>query len=218
MLTNRPFPAWRKPSNVRSARARRTIQRLAVRAGESDCRAAEKESEGRGAVRDRLRSVGAAAYRHLRRGRAHHHGAPCLSRAHRGQDQDPADCVLRRHGWIPQSAGQFAEQGDAGSTSRPAAHPRARSVRHPSESGRSQQCPAARVSRHVWIRLRVRQFDRLLHFRKIRRDPAAGAGAHREGDGGDAAVPARGACGELFAVPADLPAYRRGAVCADHRA
>src|SRR6476620_4596396 len=54
------------PEPERSSRARRTIQRLAVRAGESDCRAAEEESKGRGAVRDRLWPVGPAAYRHLR--------------------------------------------------------------------------------------------------------------------------------------------------------
>ncbi len=59
---------------------------------------------------------------------------------------------------------------------------------------------------------------RLLRFRKIRRDAVARAGAHRSGDGGDAAVAARGARGELLAVPADLSAHRRGAVCADHRA
>ena len=112
----------------RSACARRTIQRLAVRAGESDCRAAEEKPKGRGAVRDRLRSVGAAAYRHLRRGRAHHHGAPCLSRADRGQDQDPAAGVFRRHGRAAQGAGQRPQQGDAGGASRQAADARAGSV------------------------------------------------------------------------------------------
>ena len=46
----------------------------------------------------------------------------------------------------------------------------------------------------------------------------AHAGAAREGDGDHAAVVARGARGELLAVPPHLPAHRRGAVCADRRA
>ena len=90
----------------------------------------KKKPEGRGAVRDRLRPVGPAAYRHLRRGRAHHHGAPRLSRADRGQDQDAAAGVLRRHGRPAQGAGQRAEQGDAGAASRQAADAGAGSVRH----------------------------------------------------------------------------------------
>ena len=81
----------------------------------------KKTAKGRGAVRDRLRPVGPAAYRHLRRGRAHHHGAPRLSRADRGQDQDAAARVFRRHGRPAQGAGQRAEQGDADVASRQAA-------------------------------------------------------------------------------------------------
>ncbi len=202
----------------RSARARRTIQRLAVRAGEGDCRAAEEETEGRGAVRDRLRSLGAAAYRHVRRGRAHHHGAPCVSRADRGQDQDPAARVLRRHGWPAQGAGQRAQQGDAGKAPRQAPDHGAGSVRHPSELRRAQQCAAARLPRYVRIRLRVRERDRLLQVGTVRRDAAQDAGADRQGDGDHAAFLARGARGDLFAVPADLPAHRRGALCAHRRA
>ena len=84
----------------------------------------KKQAEGRGHLRDRLRSVRPAAHRHLRRGRAHHHGAPRLPRAHRRQGQDPADRVLRRHGRPAQGAGQHAEQGDAGAASRQAADAR----------------------------------------------------------------------------------------------
>ena len=40
---------------------------------------------------------------------------------------------------------------------------------HPS-FGAAQQCAAARVPRHLRLRLRVRQLDRLLHVGKIRRD------------------------------------------------
>ena len=51
-------------------------------------------------------------------------------------------------------------------------------------------------------------------FGQVRRGAAAHAGAARCGDGDHAAVAARGARGELFAVPADLSAHRHGAVCA----
>ena len=43
------------------------------------------------------------------------------SRAHRGQDPDPADRLFRRHGRVAQGAGQCAEPGDAGAASRQAA-------------------------------------------------------------------------------------------------
>ena len=42
---------------------------------------------------------------------------------------------------------------------------------------RAQQCAAARVSRHLRLRLRIRQLDRLLHVGKVRRGAAAHAGA-----------------------------------------
>ena len=120
-----------------SARTGRAIERLAVRGSAQDRRAAEEEAEGRGDLRDRLRPVRPAAYRHLRRGRAHHHGAPRLPRAHRRQDQDAADRVLRRHGRPAQGAGQRAEQGVAGEASRQAADQGARSVRHASRASAS---------------------------------------------------------------------------------
>jgi lysyl-tRNA synthetase class 1 len=50
---------------------------------------------------------------------------------------------------------------------------------------------------------------------KIRRDASEDAGADREGDGDHAAISARGTRGKLFAVSADLPAYRCGASGAD---
>src|SRR5258708_20401236 len=49
----------------RSPCARRTIQRLAVRAGERDCPAAQETTQPRGLVRDRLWTVPPAAYRHF---------------------------------------------------------------------------------------------------------------------------------------------------------
>ena len=54
-------------------------------------------------------------------------------------------------------------------------------------------------------------------FGKVRRGATAHAGAFRCGDGDHAAEPARGARGDLFAVPADLSAHRRGAAGADRR-
>ena len=120
----------------------------------------KKQAEGRGHLRDRLRPLRPAAYRHLRRGGAHHHGAPRLPRAHRGQGEDAADRLLRRHGRLAQGAGQRAQQGAAGEASRQAADQGARSVRHPRELRRPQQCAAARLPRPLRLRLRVHVLDR----------------------------------------------------------
>src|ERR1700759_3475905 len=51
------------------------------------------------------------------------YGASCVSGAHRGQGQDPADRFLGRHGRPAQGAGQRAEQGNAGTAPRQAADP-----------------------------------------------------------------------------------------------
>ena len=56
----------------------------------------------RSVVRDRLRPVGPAAYRHVRRGRAHDLGAPRVRTD--VADQDAADRDLRRHGRPAQGA------------------------------------------------------------------------------------------------------------------
>ena len=56
---------------------------------------------------------------------------------------------------------------------------RARSVRHASELRRPQQCAAARLPRHLRLRLRIRELDRLLQVRQVRRRAAAHAGATR---------------------------------------
>ena len=53
---------------------------------------------------------------------------------------------------------------------------------------RAQQCAAARLPRHLRLRLRIRELDRLLHFGQVRRGAAAHAGAVRAGDGDHAAV------------------------------
>ena len=146
------------------------------------------------------------------------HGAPRLSRADRRQDQDPPDRLLRRHGRAAQGARQRPQQGDAGAASRQAADQGARSVRHPCKLRRAQQRAAARLPRSVRLRLRIHVVDRLLHVGAFRRRAAQGAGALRRSDGHHAAVAARGACADLFAVPADLSAHRRRAAGAGDRA
>ena len=55
----------------------------------------------------------------------------------------------------------------------------------------------------VRLRLRIRELDRLLQVRPLRRDAAQVPRAFRRGDERHAAVAARGARADLFAVPAD---------------
>ena len=165
----------------------------------------KKQAEGRGDLRDRLRPLRPAAYRHVRRGRAHHDGAPCVPRAHRRQGEDAADRVLGRHGRAAQGAGQRAEQGHAGRASRQAADAGA-ATRSRTSIRRSRAHNNARLRAFldsVRLRLRVRELDRLLQVRPLRRDAAQVPRALRRGDEHHAAVAARGARADLFAVPAD---------------
>ena len=92
----------------------------------SGCARPERE---RSPVRDRVRAVRAAAYRHLRRGRAHDLGAERLHAADRRPAVAPAR-LQRRHGRAAQGAGQRAEPGHAGGAPRQAAHRHPRPVRH----------------------------------------------------------------------------------------
>ena len=178
----------------------------------------DRFSGGR-AVRDGLRPVRPAAYRHVRRGGAHDHGAARLPRADRRQGPDAAAVLLRRHGRLAQGAGQRAQQGDAARLSRQAADARARPVlERISVVRRGQQCAAARLPRPLRLRLRIRLVDRLLHVGPLRRDAAEDARALRRGDGDHAAVAARGAVADLFAVPADPSQDRRSSAGADRRA
>ena len=82
---------------------------------------------------------------------------------------------------------------------------------------RAQQRAAARLPRHVRLRIRIHVVDAVLHVRPVRRDAAQGAGALRRGDGDHAAVAARGAGADLFAVPADRSAHRHRAAGAGAR-
>ena len=108
------------------------FQGLAVRGGAQAARSAGPTANPGGApdrVRDRLWPVGAAAHRHLQRGAAHDHGAPCAFHA-LSRPADAADRVQRRHGRPAQGARQRAQPGDAGRASRQAADAHPRSVRH----------------------------------------------------------------------------------------
>ena len=107
---------------------RRGRARVAIRRSPQARRPHRRQGAGQRlcAARDRLRPVRPAAYRHLRRGRAHHHGAPGVPAAERRADA--AVLLLRRHGRAAQGARQRAQQGDAGGPSRQAAHRGARSV------------------------------------------------------------------------------------------
>ena len=136
----------------------------------------ERTGQTGGAVRDRLWPLGPAAYRHLRRSRAHHHGAPCVPGADRRQDQDPAARLLRRHGRPAQGSRQRAEQGHVARPSRQAADRACptRSARTRA-SARTTTRMLRALPRRVRLRLRVRVVDRLLHVRPLRRGAAAHA-------------------------------------------
>ncbi len=174
---------------------------------QQDRRAPQAQAEGRGDLRDRLRPVGPAAHRHFRRGGAHHHGAPRLPGADRRQDQDAADRVLRRHGWAPQGARQRAEQGDAGAASRQAADQgaRTRSARiRRSASTTTRGCalsstPSASSTNSTRRRSATPRAASMRRCLKMLERFDARDGHH-------AAVAARGAGADLFAVPADRSA------------
>ncbi len=168
-------------------------------------------------LRDGLRAVGLAAYRHLRRGRPHHHGAPCLPRAHRGQGADAADLFLRRHGRPAQSAGQHPQQGDGDGASRQAADASAGPVRRVSELRPAQQRAAQGLPRYVRLRLRVSVRDRVLHVRTVRRDASESARALRRDPRRDPADARAGTPRHLQSVPADLAGDRQGAASSRHR-
>ena len=172
-----------------------------------------------GDLRDRLRPVRAAAYRHLRRGGAHGHDPARLRGADRGPRRDPAGVLLRRHGRPAEGARQRAQPGHAAGASRQAA------VGHPgpvqqrvSELRRAQQRAPAPVPRPVRLRLRVPVGHRVLPRRPARRRAPQDARGLRPGDGRHPAHPGAGAPRHLLAVPAHLAHHRQGAAGADDRA
>jgi len=167
------------PSDLRALAEQSNAWRSSRR---SDCCAPEKESKGRGPVLDRLWPVGAAAYRHFRRGPR----TTMVRHAFRVLTEDkiktgcspssddmtacarwPDTFPTRR--WLTAYLGKpLSRIPDPFSNEYP-------SVR------RAQQCAAARVPRHVRVRLRIRQLDRLLHVGQVRRGAAARAGTVRCG-------------------------------------
>ena len=187
---------------------------MAVRGSGQGRRAAARVGAGASPVRDRVRPVRAAAYRHLRRGRAHDLGAERLHAADRRPAVAPAR-LQRRHGRAAQGAGQRAEPGHAGGAPGQAAHRHPRPVRHACELRRPQQRAAARLPRRLRLRVRVRLLDRVLPGRTLRRGAAAHGRAARGGARGDPAHPRAGAAGDLLALPARPPAHRRGDAGAD---
>ena len=74
---------------------------------------------------------------------------------------------------------------------------------------RAQQCDAAGLSRPVRLRIRIHVVDRDLQVRTVRQGAHADAGLFRRGAGDHAALAARGAGGDLFALPAHSPEDRR---------
>ncbi len=116
----------------------RAIGILAFRGSAQARRARAADGAETGAVRDRLRTLGPAAYRHVRRGLAHDDGAACLSRADGRPHSDAPGGLLRRHGRAAQGARQHRQQGCADPASGQAVDPGARPFRHPSELRRAQ--------------------------------------------------------------------------------
>ncbi len=168
-----------------------------------------------GGVPVRLRRLGPAARRHLRRGRAPDHGARRLPRADQRRHPDQADRVLRRHGRPAENPPEPAAPGLAGGRPRQAGHQRSRPVRGGGELRRLQQRPGPRLLRLVRLRLRVHLRHRLLPVGPDGRGAADHPGAVRRRAGGDAADPGAGSARHLFAVPADQPDDRPGALHTD---
>ena len=181
-------------------------ENLAVRGSRQGRPPARRLRQGPRAVRDRLRSVRPAAYRHVRRSGAHLLGAPRLHRAHR--PALAADRVQRRHGRAAQGARQRAEPRPADAASRQAADPHPRSVRLARKLRRAQQRAAARLPRLVRLRVRIRLVHRILRRRPVRCGADPRAGMLRRGDGGDPADARAGAPRHLLADPADASAHR----------
>ena len=192
---------------------------MAVRGGAQDHQATGR-LEGRrrqdGDLGDRLRAVGAAAHRHVRRGGAHRHGAARLRGADRGPHQDAARVLLRRHGRISQGAGQRAQQGHACRPPRQAAVGRARPFQQRVYELRcAQQRAPAPLPRPVRLRLRVPVGHRVLQGRPLRRHAYQDARGLRQGDGHHPADLGARAARHLLTVPADLAEDRQGAAGAD---
>ena len=178
---------------------------------------AHSEADRRHHLRDRLRPVRLAAYRHVRRGRAHDHGAPCLPRAHRGQDPDAADLLLRRHGRLAQGAGQRPKSRDAGRASWAPADPSARPVRRPSELRPAQQCAAQAFLDTFGFDYEFLSATECYISGPLRRDAAQGAGELRRDPRRDPADARPRTPRDLQPLAADLADHGPRAASADRR-
>ncbi len=168
-----------------------------------------------GDLRDRLRALGPAAHRHLRRGGAHDHGAHRVPGPHRGRVptrliafSDDMDGLRKIPGNIPNQ--ELSSRTSAAADRGP------RSVRHARELRRAQQCAAARLPR----------LPSASSTSSCPRPSATGPGRFdaallrvlaRYDDVMTVMLPTlrRGAARDLFAVPADQPEDRQGAAGAD---
>ena len=191
-------------------------QGLAFQGGRGAPEAHRRQDAGEGlcAVRDRVRPLGPAPHRHVRRGRAHDHGAPRLRDALRHPDAPRH--LLGRHGRAAQGARQHPRTCDGRAASRQAAHPDPRPLRHAREFWGPQQRAVARLPRRLRLRLHLQELERGLSFGRVRRR-APGCAAPLRRDHAHHPADARGrAAGDLQPIPAALPEDRPRAAGADH--
>ena len=193
----RDWPSWPGCRANRCLDGRRTLEvgrggRSGAAAGEQGLaggrgRAVDRAGragparEGVRAVPDRLRALGPAAHRHLRRGFSHVPGPPGLRAP--VELADEALRLLRRHGRAARGARQHPGPR-AGRAAPPQAADRdSRSVRHGREL-RPQHEPASEVvPGRLRLRVRVRQRDRVLPLGAVQRRAAPGARAPRRDPG-----------------------------------
>ena len=212
-MTHRPASAAR--SGVLRRRPDRA--RLAVRGSAQTRRAAREDRQERGAVRDRLRPLGPAAYRHLRRSGAHHHGAHRLPPADPRRDPDAAHLLFRRHGRDAEDPGQRAEQGVPRAAS-PEAADRRCPIPGPTSSRASAHHNNAMLRRFLDTFGFNYEFASATDYYKSGKFDAVLLRAAERYDDIMAVMlpdPRRRAAGDLFAVPADLADLRPRALRAD---
>ena len=211
----RPAVAWAGGAPMASLReAAMASQGLALRGGPRAAEAGrERAAQGPRAVRDGLRPLGAAAYRHLRRGAADDHD-PARLRGDLGHPH-AAGGVLGRPRRDAEGPRQRAQPGDAAPAPAAAADHGARPVRDARELRAPQQRDAAALPRHLRLRVRVRLGHRVLPLGRLRRDAAAGGRALRRDHGDHAGV----ACARSGSrpIPASCRSTRRRGACSTCR-
>ena len=189
-----------RPSGTRPGR-----QGLALQGGRGAAQAPWRRDAGEGvcALRDRLRPFGPAPHRHLRRGRAHDHGAPRLRRAQRHPDAPRG--LLGRHGRAQEGARKHSRSRHGRGAPRQAAHPDSRPLRHAREFWGPQQRQAARLPRRLRLRLHVQERERGLPLGRVRRCADGRAASLRRDHADHSADTGGGAAGDLQPLSAALP-------------